>query len=97
MTLAKLTRRLVAAALSSALVAAVPAAGSAAVPTAHTAKKKCKKHRKKCRKHRAPNPYSAGQPCDPSLAQAYAKYGFLCLPQPQPDGTSPYLLVPSRA
>jgi hypothetical protein len=97
MTLAKPTRLLAAAALSVALVAAVPAAGSAAAPTAHAAKKKCKKHRKKCRKHPGPSPYSAGQPCDPNLAQAYAKYGFLCLPQPQPDGTSPYLLVPSLA
>jgi uncharacterized membrane protein len=97
MTLAKLTRRLIAAVLAAALVAAVPTAGAAAGPTAHAAKKKCKKHRKKCRKHPAPNPYSAGQPCDPNLAQAYAKYGFLCLPQPQPDGTSPYLLVPSLA
>jgi hypothetical protein len=96
MGLAKLTRLFVAAALAVALVATFPAAGSAAPPTAHAAKK-CKKHKKKCRKHPGPNPYSVGQPCDPSLAKAYAKYGFLCLPQPQPDGTSPYQLVPSLA
>jgi hypothetical protein len=97
MRLAKLTRLLAAAALVVALTATAPAAASASAPTAHSAKKKCKKHRKKCRKHPGPSPYAVGQPCDPNLAQAYAKYGFLCLPQPQPDGTSPYLLVPSLA
>jgi len=70
---------------------------SSGASSAGHAVKKCKRHKKKCRKHPRPNPYSAGQPCDPSLSQAYAKYGFLCLPQPQADGSSPYLLVPSLA
>jgi hypothetical protein len=91
---ARLTALLAAAVL--ALTPALAAADSGGA-TAHTAKKRCKKHKKKCRKHRPPNPYATGQPCDPALAKAYAQYGFLCLPQPQPDGTSPYQLVPSLA
>ena len=79
---------------------AVGASGSDG-PTAQAAKKKCKKGYKlkkgKCRKKKGPNPYVEGQPCDPARSEHYAKYGFLCLPQPQPDGTSPYLLVRALA
>jgi hypothetical protein len=85
--------------------AVVPAAISGAAggdgPTAQVAKKKCKKGYKlkkgKCRKKKGSNPYVEGQPCDPARSEHYAKYGFLCLPQPQPDGTAPHLLVKSLA
>src|SRR5215210_6559072 len=95
-------RTILALMLSLALVAGSIAPGAVAAsngdgPTAQVAKKKCKKGYKlkkgKCRKKKGLNPYVEGQPCDPAKSDAYAKYGFLCLPQPQPDGTSPYLLV----
>jgi hypothetical protein len=77
------------------------ASGGGDAPTAQVAKKKCKKGYKlkkgKCRKKKGPNPYVEGQPCDPAKSKHYAEYGFLCLPQPQPDGTTPYLLVKSLA
>jgi len=84
----------------AAAVTVPPAIGSASSgegPIAQVAKK-CKhgKTKKgKCKKR--PNPYVEGQPCDPAKDDAYAKYGYLCLPQPQPDGTTPYLLVKSLA
>lgn len=73
--------------------------GDSDAPTAQVAKKKCKKAKgkKKCKKRKGPSPYVEGQPCDPAKDEAYAKYGFLCLPQPQPDGSMPYLLVKSLA
>jgi hypothetical protein len=100
------SRALIVALLSLALAAgalapAATAATGADGPTAQVAKKKCKKGYKlkkgKCRKKKGPNPYVEGQPCDPAKSDHYAKYGFLCLPQPQPDGTTPHLLVKSLA
>jgi hypothetical protein len=85
--------------LAAALAVPAVSAGAPGGPSAHAAKK-CKKrhgHKRKCRKKLPPNPYVAGQPCDPALAQAYARYNFLCLPQPQPDGTTQNQLVPALA
>jgi hypothetical protein len=80
---------------------AVGSGGGSDGPTAQVAKKKCKKGFKlkkgKCKRRKGPNPYVEGQPCDPARDEHYAKYGFLCLPQPQPDGTMPHLLVKSLA
>ena len=92
------------AALLSVLALAVFAAPLPAAATgshqAHAAKK-CKKGKKHCKKKPgkkpAANPFTAGQPCSPSQASTYAKYGFLCLPQPRPDGTTENQLVPSQA
>jgi hypothetical protein len=73
--------------------------GSLAVKGKASKAKSCKKSAKRhCkRKKRPPNPYLEGQPCVPAQAKAYARYDFLCLPQPQPDGTMQYQLVKSLA
>jgi hypothetical protein len=98
MSIRRPTALFIAAALAASVIAAPANAGSTAtgLSVAHAAKK-CKKGKRHCKKKRPPNPYVEGQPCDPALWKAYAKYDFLCLQQPQPDGTSPFLLVKSRA
>jgi hypothetical protein len=98
MRLHRLTALLLAAAVAASVTAAGASARSAGdgLVAAHAAKK-CKKGKRRCKKKRPPSPYVEGQPCDPGLWKAYAKYDFHCLQQPQPDGTSPYLLVKSRA
>jgi hypothetical protein len=97
MSVHRLTTLLLAAVLAASVTVATASARSTGdgLVAAHAAKK-CKRGKKHCKK-RPPSPYVEGQPCDPGLWKAYAKYDFLCLPQPQPDGTSPYLLVKSRA
>lgn len=98
----RLVSLLAAALVAVALAAPVPAVATdtGAGPVAQSAaKKKCKKSKGKKRKckRKKPNPgYYEGQPCDPAKDDHYAKYGFLCLPQPQPDGSAPHLLVRSR-
>ena len=101
-----LTRKiavLAALALALALLAAAPSGGASGgsiavkgkASKARSCKKKAKRHCKP--KKRPPNPYVEGQPCAPAQAKAYARYDFLCLPQPQPDGTTQYQLVKSLA
>jgi hypothetical protein len=88
--------------LALALLAAAPSGGASGGSNTVKGKaskaKSCKKAKRHCKpKRRPPNPYVEGQPCAPAQAKAYARYDFLCLPQPQPDGTMQYQLVKSLA
>jgi hypothetical protein len=104
--LGSLTRKIaVLAALALALACLTAAAPSGAASSGSLAAqgkskgKSCKqaKGKRHCKKKRPPDPYVEGQPCAPAQAKAYARYDFLCLPQPQPDGTMQYQLVKSLA
>lgn len=82
------------------LTAAAPnsaASGGSLAAKSKAKGKSCKKAKRHCKKKRPPNPYVEGQPCAPAQAKAYARYDYLCLPQPQPDGTTQYQLVKSLA